>query len=151
RERILVVDDRFEIRDFIRDVLVSKEFDVLMARDGLECMRQVEENSPNLILLDLQMPRMDGLQVLDALKQGGHKIPVILMTAHGNEGIVVEVFRKGVKDYIIKSGDTFSLDEMLEAIERCLSMERLRRENHHLHRSLHKTNTMLQSRLNELN
>jgi len=151
RERILVADDRFEIREFIRDVLVSKEFDVLMARDGIECMKQVEENPPNLILLDLQMPRMDGLQVLDALKKGGHKIPVILMTAHGNEGIVVEVFRKGVRDYIIKAGDTFSLEEMLEAIERSLSMERLRRENHHLHRSLHKTNTMLQSRLNELN
>jgi len=150
-EHILVVDDRVEIRDFIRDVLVSKDFEVSLARDGVECMKQVEENPPNLILLDLQMPRMNGLQVLDALKLGGHKIPVILMTAHGNEGIAVEVFRKGVRDYIIKGGDTFSLEELLEAVDRSLAMDRLRRENHHLHRSLHKTNTKLQSRLNELN
>ncbi len=150
-ERILVVDDRVEISDFIRDVLVSKRFEVIMARDGLECMKQIEEHQPDLILLDLQMPRMNGSQVLDALKKGGYTIPVILMTAHGNEEIVVEMFRKGVRDYIIKGGDTFSLDELLEAVERSLLMQRLSRENEYLHLSLQKTNTNLQGRATHLN
>lgn len=150
RERILVVDDSREIRDFIKDAILKPNgFAALTARDGMECLEKVRAQQPDLILLDLQMPRMDGLQVLDALNTAHFEIPVILMTAHGSEAIAVEVFRKGVRDYIIK-GDNFAPQEILGAIERSLSEVRLRREKEQLYDDLIMSNADLKHRFQEL-
>ena len=100
-ERILVVDDSKENREFIIDyILKPNGFEVIEARDGVEGMELARSQSPDLILLDLQMPRLDGMGVLQALRRENLPIPVILMTFHGSEEIAIEVFRMGVRDYV---------------------------------------------------
>jgi two-component system NtrC family sensor kinase len=148
-ERILVCDDGKETRDFIVSyVLEPYNFQSLQARNGLEALEIAREHRPDLILLDLQMPKMDGMQVLDALKQEGLDIPVILMTFHGNEEIAIEVYRKGVHDYVKKP---FSAEEMRWAIERTLQEVQLRKEKEALTERLIAANADLNQRLRELN
>lgn len=125
-ERILVVDDGRENREFIiKYVLQPNEYRAQEARDGIECLEIVRRDPPDLILLDLQMPRLDGMGVLEVLHRERSEIPVILMTFHGSEDIAVEVFRMGVRDYLKKP---YTAEEMLNAIERSLAEVRLRRE-----------------------
>jgi class 3 adenylate cyclase/DNA-binding response OmpR family regulator len=148
-EQILIVDDGKENRDFIVEyVLEPNGFVPLVARDGLEGLEMARQYHPDLILLDLQMPRMDGLQVLDALNAEQLDIPVILMTFHGSEEIAVEVYRRGVRDYVKKP---YTVEEMYEAIDRSLTEVRLRREKNQLTERLIKANTELNQRVRELN
>ncbi len=148
-ELILVVDDGQENRDFVVDyVLRPNGFRAAVARDGQEGFEKAISESPDLILLDFQMPRMDGGQVLEALRERQCYIPVILMTFHGSEDVAVKVFRLGVRDYVPKP---FSVDEMLEAIDRALLETRLRREKEALTERLLKSNRDMQRRIKELN
>ncbi|MCK6578694.1 MAG: response regulator [Anaerolineae bacterium] len=148
-ERILIVDDGRESRDFIADyILKPNGYDYLTAKDGREGLELAVKHKPDLILLDLQMPRMTGVEVLQALAQQNLDIPVILMTFYGSEEIAVEVYRLGVKDYVKKP---FSVEEMLMAIERSLGDVRLRREKEALTERLIQSNRQLQRSLNELN
>ncbi|HRE49320.1 MAG TPA: adenylate/guanylate cyclase domain-containing protein [Aggregatilineales bacterium] len=149
RERVLVVDDSADNREFIVSaILKPNQYEPLEARDGVECMEIARKESPDLILLDLQMPRLDGLGVLDALRRENLAIPVILMTFHGSEEIAVEVFRKGVRDYVKKP---YTPEEMLRAIEGSLTETRLRREKEALTGRLLAANKDLHARVKELN
>ena len=148
-ERILVVDDGRENRDFIVDyILRPNGYRAITARDGREGLEKALSLRPDLILLDLQMPRMTGIQVLHALARENANIPVILMTFHGSEEIAIEVFRMGVKDYVKKP---YTVDEMLGSIERSLSETRLRKEKEALTERLLASNRELQRRIKELN
>ncbi len=148
-ERILVVDDGRENRDFVVDyILRPNGYRAITARDGVEGLEKALSLRPDLILLDLQMPRMTGIQVLHALARENANIPVILMTFHGSEEIAIEVFRLGVKDYVKKP---YTVDEMLAAIERSLSETRLRKEKEALTERLLVSNRELQRRVKELN
>jgi class 3 adenylate cyclase/DNA-binding response OmpR family regulator len=148
-ERILVVDDGRENREFIiKYVLQPNEYRAQEARDGIECLEIVRRDPPDLILLDLQMPRLDGMGVLEALQRERLDIPVILMTFHGSEDIAIEVFRMGVRDYLKKP---YTAEEMLNAIERSLSEVRLRREKDALTTRLMNANRELNMRIKELN
>jgi len=146
--RILVVDDSQPLRAFVVQALASRQgFTALQASDGAEGLEMALADPPDLILLDLEMPRLNGFQVLDALRAHEANIPVILMTSHGSEAIAVEVFRKGVKDYLIKP---FSVEEMFSAIERALTEVRLRQEKEALTRRLAVANQQLRRRVREL-
>ncbi len=148
-ELILVVDDGRENCEFVVDyILRPNGFRTAVAYDGKAGLDKALSESPDLILLDLQMPRMDGTQVLQALRDAQSNIPVILMTFHGSEEIAIQVFRMGVRDYVIKP---FTVDEMLDAIERALSETRLRREKEALTERLLKSNRDMQRRIKELN
>jgi class 3 adenylate cyclase/DNA-binding response OmpR family regulator len=100
------------------------------------------------VLLDLEMPKMNGFEVLDALRARRSEVPVILMTSHGSEAIVAEVFRKGVRDYVIKP---FTADEMLAAVERAMREVRLQRDKEALTARLMQSKRELEQRLRELN
>ncbi len=148
-ERILVIDDGRENRDFIVEyILEPNGFGALVARDGQEGLEIARAETPDLILLDLQMPRMNGMQVLDALNAEGLQIPVILMTFHGSEEIAIEVYRKGVRDYVKKP---YTVEEMVTAIDRSLGEVRLRREKDQLTQRLIDSNSALNQRVRELN
>ncbi len=149
KETILVVDDGEENREFVVDyILKPNGYNALVARDGREGLQFAIDHNPDLILLDLQMPRMNGREVLQALVERGLDIPVVLMTFHGSEEVAIEVYRLGVKDYVKKP---YSVDEMLNAIERSLSEARLRREKDALVDRLLVANRELQQRVQELN
>jgi len=148
-ELILVVDDGKDNRDFVTQyVLEPNGFKYLTARDGQEGLEMAIEHRPDLILLDFQMPRMNGAEVLKHLSAYNLDIPVILMTFHGSEEIAIEVYRLGVKDYVKKP---YYPEEMLEAIERSLSETRLRKEKEALTERVLHANRELQRRLQELN
>jgi two-component system NtrC family sensor kinase len=148
-EWVLVVDDSVQNVEFLTDyVLKPNGYQVLVARNGEEGLKLALNKRPDLILLDNNMPRMSGMEVLDALNEHRANIPVIMMTFHGSETLAVQSFRLGVKDYVLKP---FQISEMLEAIERALSEARLRRERDELTERLMKSNQQLEQRLKELN
>jgi signal transduction histidine kinase/DNA-binding response OmpR family regulator len=148
-ERVLVVDDRKENVELIVDyVLKPHGYVSILAYDGAEGLRLAQSEHPDLILLDINMPRMTGIEVLEALKREGIQIPVIVMTFHGSETMAVTAFRLGIKDYIVKP---FQVEEMLDAIERALTEVRLRRERDELLVRLMNTNRLLEQRVKELN
>ncbi len=148
-ENILIVDDAQQNHHFLNDyVLLPNGYKPMSARDGVEGLQMAIRHKPDLILLDLNMPRMDGMEVLRQLNSHSLDMPVILMTFHGSEDIAVEVYRLGVKDYVIKP---FYPDEMLRAIEKSLAETRLKREKDTLIERLMQANKELQSRVTELN
>lgn len=147
--KVLVVDDGRDNREFIIDYILRPHgFTALQARDGFEALDMVRRYTPDIILLDLQMPRMNGMQVLDALHDEGFDIPVILMTFHGSEEVAIEVYRKGVRDYVKKP---YTVEEMLASIDRALSEVRLRRDKEALTERLLHANASLNRRVRELN
>ncbi len=146
-ELILVADDGQENREFIVDyVLNPNGYRALVAKDGREALDLIERTPPDLILLDYQMPRMTGVDVLRAMQANNWNIPAILMTFYGSEEVAIEVYRLGVRDYVKKP---FSIDEMVEAIERSLSEVRLKRERDLLTERLVISNRELQLRAQE--
>ena len=148
-ERILIVDDGRENREFIAEyILQPNGYEPLMAIDGKEGLDMAIAEHPDLILLDYQLPRLNGIEVLRALEEYGVSIPVILMTFYGSEEVAIEVYRLGVRDYVKKP---FTVEEMLLAIERSLGDVRLRREKDALTERLIQANRELQNRLQELN
>lgn len=148
-ERVLVIDDGKDIRDFVVNyILIPNGYEVLVARDGAEGVRKAIRENPDFIITDMQMPRMTGLQVLQALAERGKDIPSILITAHGSEQLAVDAFRAGARDYIIKP---FEADEILDAIDRALRDVRKRQEKERLSKRLASTSQQLEGRLRELN
>lgn len=129
-ETILIVDDSAEITLFLRQyILEPAGYLVRSARDGEEGLEFAVRDHPDLIILDMSMPRMTGLQMLAELRKTDCDAPVIFMTLHGSERIAVEVFRLGVKDYLCKP---FTVEEVREAVDRALSEKRLLKEKEEL-------------------
>lgn len=148
-ECVLVVDDSTQNVEFLTNyVLKPNGYQVLVARNGADGLKIALDNRPDLILLDNNMPRLSGMEVLEALKEHQANIPVIMMTFHGSETLAVQSFRLGVKDYVLKP---YQVSEMVEAIERALTEARLRRERDQLTERLLKSNQQLEQRLKELN
>ena len=148
-ERVLIVDDSADNIEYVVDyVLKPHGYRATVAHDGLEGLHKAQSERPDLILLDLSMPKMNGIEVLEALQHEGLQIPVILMTFHGSETLAVTAFRQGVKDYILKP---FQAEEMLDSIARALTEVRLRRERDELLARLMTANRALEQRVKELN
>ena len=148
-ETILVVDDSRPTRDFMVDyVLKPKGYRAILAVDGEEGVQLALEQHPDLIILDMELPRMDGMEVLHALKARGLNIPVIMATAHGSEQVAIEAFRLGVRDYVPKP---FEVNGMIKTIEHALAETRMRKERDELFSRLLQTNRSLEARLRELN
>jgi two-component system NtrC family sensor kinase len=103
---------------------------------------------PDLMIVDQQMPRLTGLEVLEKLKERGIEIPAILATAHGSEETAVAAFRLGIRDYVIKP---FDADEISESVDKALREGRLQRERDQLVQQLMESNSQLQRRAQELN
>jgi diguanylate cyclase (GGDEF)-like protein/PAS domain S-box-containing protein len=135
-EMILVVDDNRQISDFLAETMLpGLGFDVLVARTAMQGIKLIHERKADfdLMLLDLQLPDLTGLELLRRLDNEGYHIPTILMTGHGSEQVAAEAFRLGVHDYLSKP-----LDESLltEAITRSLAEIRLQREKASLNSQL---------------
>jgi DNA-binding response OmpR family regulator len=142
-ETILVVDDSAEIVRALKEyMLVPLGYQVISAADGRSGLKLAISRQPDLIMLDMQLPFMDGLEVLKALRQDGCQAPVIFMTMHGSESIAVEVFRLGVRDYLAKP---FTIEEVQQAVDRALQETRLVHEREELTRNLIASETVRQT------
>ncbi len=147
-ETILIVDDDARNVEFLRDsLLIPAGYRALSATDGEAALQLARAEEPDLILLDLQMPKLDGFDVLEALHQEGREIPTILITAHGSESVAIQAFRLGVRDYFPKP---FKVTEIMEAIERSLAEARLRQEKRELTQQVENVNRQLEQKLKEL-
>ncbi len=132
-ETVLVVDDSHDVASFLDEVLSGLGFRVIAAGDGAGCLHVVRASAPDLILLDMNMPHLTGMDVLLALRQDGCRVPVIFMTAFGSVNVAVDAFRLGVRDYLTKP---FAVEELEAAVDRALQESRLARENERLSRDL---------------
>ncbi len=103
-KKILLVDDDLYIRDLYAEVLKDENYDVLIAADGEEALAVAGANTPDLILLDIMMPKMDGIQVLSKVKENPtlKNIPVIMLTNFGQEDLIKQAVNLGSVEYLLK-------------------------------------------------
>lgn len=145
REIILVVDDNRQIADFIGGTMLpSLGYSALIAYSGENALDIIHKHSNqiDLIVLDLQLPDISGLDLLRELNKQGVTIPVILVTAHGSEEVAIDAFRLGVQDYLKKPID---MESLRESIQRALSESRLKAERERLLRELEDRVTWLRA------
>ncbi len=125
-ETIFVVDDNREIANFwVRKLLPSLGYKTLVAYDGKTALKMLKANHVSLLIVDLELPDMTGLDILKEVNQNGQSIPAIMITAHGSEQVVVDAFHHGAQDYLVKPVNE---DQLRITIDRVLTESRLRRE-----------------------
>ncbi len=110
--KILVVDDTHNMQVLLKNVLEKQNYEVALAGDGVEALLAVQEFQPDLILLDIMMPRMDGFQFISKLRHS-NSVPIIMISARQQENDIVKGFELGADDYICKP---FRLRELLMRI-----------------------------------
>ena len=121
---ILVADDDPDIRDILKDTLNSLGARVVTAANGQECLDRAETDAPDLILLDIEMPIKNGLEVLKELRQRGSEMSVIMITAYGTIERAVQAMKQGAYDFITKP---FELDHVAVVVEKALERVKLKR------------------------
>jgi two-component system response regulator (stage 0 sporulation protein F) len=114
-----VVDDQLGVRRLLYEAFHEDDFEVRMAGSGLEALDIIREFKPELILLDMKMPGMNGLETLTEIKKLNPKASVIMMTAYGELEIVSEALRIGAKEYITKPFDINVLRDMAKKVISC--------------------------------
>lgn len=103
--KILVVDDDKSIRKSLRDILEFEKYEVDEAADGLECMVKIKQNSYDIIILDVKMPKMDGMEAIEKIQNLNPDTPVVMISGHGSIDTAVEAVKKGAFDFIQKPPD----------------------------------------------
>ena len=111
--RVLVVDDEPVNVEFLQEFLSAKGYEVITAGDGAEALRRVKEERPHLILLDIQMPKIDGLEVLRQLREIDKEVGVIMITGINERAIARKAMALGAFDYIVKPLDLPYLERSL--------------------------------------
>jgi two-component system response regulator (stage 0 sporulation protein F) len=109
--RILVVDDDSEVRQLLRDFLSDRGYDVVVAESGLEALSTLDTQRPDLVLLDVAMPEMDGLETLKRMVMLDPPVPVIMVTANADISLTSKLLAIGAVDYIPKPFDLDYLDQ----------------------------------------
>lgn len=117
---ILVAEDEALILNSIAFKLQRENFEVLKAKDGKEALELLKTHSPDLVITDIVMPFYSGLEVLSKIKSINSKIPVIMLSALGQENSVLEAFKIGANDYITKP---FSPNELVVRIKKLLELK----------------------------
>lgn len=120
-KKIMVVDDEDSIRQSLSDVLKDEGFKVISARDGQEALKLLDSTQPDLVLLDIWMPGMDGTEVLKRIKTARPGLQVIMISGHGNIEAAVKAIKLGAYDYIEKP---LSLEGVLLTVKRALGEKR---------------------------
>jgi len=103
--KILIVDDDKSIRKTLRDILEFEKYDIDEAGDGLECIVKIKQNQYDVVIMDVKMPRMDGMEAIDKVQSINPELPVIMISGHGNIDTAVEAVKKGAFDFIQKPPD----------------------------------------------
>ena len=117
-QRILVVDDAAFMRMMLKDILTKGGYDVCgEAGDGVEALAKYNELKPDLVLMDITMPEMDGIAALKAIKANDPGASVIMCSAMGQQAMVIESIQSGAKDFIVKP---FQADRVIESIRKVL-------------------------------
>ncbi len=126
RPRVLVVDDEPFIRDMLADFLGLEGFEVQTADDGQSALEHIQRESYDLVLSDLKMPRMGGIELLESLTRIAPNTVAIIMTGFGTVETAIDAMKRGAYDYILKP---FRVDEVMLVVKRGLERRRLAAEN----------------------
>ena len=102
RKRVLIVDDEADVRLFLQDFLSERDWAVTTAENGEKALEEIRRNKPDVVLLDIMMPGMDGLQCLEKIKELDPKITVIMITAFKDETRIARAKGLGAANYIVK-------------------------------------------------
>jgi two-component system NtrC family response regulator len=128
-ETILIVDDEINYTRIIAAVLEDEGFETLTANSGPDALATLSESDVDLVLTDMKMPAMDGIDLLERIKKEDADLPVIMMTAHGTVEKAVEAMQKGAYNYILKPFDN---DRLVLYVNKAISMHRVVKENRQL-------------------
>src|SRR5216684_2506483 len=134
KSRILVIDDEAAIRDSLKMTLEYNGYEFVGAATGQEGLVLTERDAPDLVLLDIKMPGMDGLDVLGRLRAINETTPVVMISGHGTTSTAVDAIKRGAADFLDKPFD--STDRLLVTIGNALEHGRLRDENRSLKRAV---------------
>ncbi|QID16256.1 sigma-54-dependent Fis family transcriptional regulator [Nitrogeniibacter mangrovi] len=125
-KQILVVDDEAKMRRVLEIMLQKTGYHVLAAANGREALERYEANAVDLVITDMRMPEMGGIELLQALREAGSSVPVIVVTAHGTIESAVQAMKQGACDYILRP---FDIDVIELAVTRALSGAEVARQN----------------------
>tara|TARA_B100001093_G_scaffold513283_1_gene584892 strand:+ start:868 stop:2031 length:1164 start_codon:yes stop_codon:yes gene_type:complete len=140
--RILLIEDEEPIRRVLIRILSeeSASYEIIQAEDGREGISKLSKSIFDLVLCDIKMPKMDGIEVLQAAKQNGIHVPFIMLTGHGNIETAVEAMKLGAYDFISKPPD---LNRLLTAVNHAIENKTLRKENLNLKRKVAQKYTII--------
>src|SRR5271166_4405008 len=126
RPRVLIVDDEKFIRDILADFLGMEGYIVRTAEDGTAAMSELTKAHYDLIISDLKMPRMGGIELLDAIGTAAPNALTVIMTGFGTVETAIDAMKRGAYDYILKP---FKVEEVIRVVQRGLEKQRLAAEN----------------------
>jgi two-component system response regulator AtoC len=122
QKTLLVADDDASIRSLLKQLLSDEGFNVLEASTGIEVVDKVKESSPDLVIMDVRMPELDGIEALSRIKASNPKTSVLIMTAFGSSNAAIRAMELGAFDYITKP---FELDRITHTVKRVLEYQDL--------------------------
>ena len=125
-EKILIVDDEEMIRDLCYHILTAEGYQVTTASNGTEAYEELSRNDMDMLVTDIKMPGMDGLELFERVKQLNQDIVTIFITGHGTLDTAIESLMRGVDGFVLKP---FTQEELLGAVERAITRSRLQKEN----------------------
>src|SRR5262252_7663904 len=131
--KILVIDDEVDIREGLELLLTTEGYTAEIAQNGTEGLQKLANNSYDLVLLDLMMPDISGMEVLQEVRQRDKETPIFMLTAYGSVEAAVNALKLGANDYFSKPWDN---EKLLIEIDRMIARRRLEYENTHLKRAL---------------
>lgn len=115
---ILLVDDAAFMRMMIKDILTKNGYDVVgEAENGLKAVEKFKELSPDLVIMDITMPEMDGIQAVKAIREVSGDAKIIMCSAMGQQAMVIEAIQSGARDFIVKP---FQADRILESVKKVI-------------------------------
>lgn len=127
KPRVLIVDDETNIVSSLHGILEDEGYQIDTADDGLDALEQVQSDPPDLVLLDIWLPGMDGIEVLKTIKTYHPEIEVLIMSGHGTIDTAVKATKLGAFDFIEKP---FSLDQLVQSVEKALKLKQSRKTQH---------------------
>jgi PAS domain S-box-containing protein len=148
KAKILVVDDTVTNQEILKRAFESEGFRVVQAYDGLAALEMVEKERPDLVMLDIMMPKMDGIDVLKRVKVMDPNLLVVMMTAHGSEQIAVEAMKLGADDYLTKP---FHPKDVTSLAEKLIKERAVRIENIRLREEIERTQRYLAHLVDSVN
>src|SRR5678816_2708931 len=127
-QRILVVDDALS-REFLVEAITALGYKPIEAKNGTEALERAQNSNPDLILTDLRMPGMDGMELLKKIRESQPDVPSVMITAQGTIESAVQAMRQGASDFLLKPCSAEAIEVVIDRIERTT---RLIRENQYL-------------------